>query len=140
MSDRLATAEELLQDVVYRSRAGQAAGASLAGNANCGLGNEAAVDLDLSARGSELARQLWPESPPAADLARVREVMQAWVVRQDALDRDRNHFMKGFRQRHGFDRTQYTPEQLAEYESGLEQVNAGVNRERRESARELLGE
>jgi hypothetical protein len=140
VADRLAQAEAFLQEAVYRSRAGQAAGASLAGSAHCGLGNEAAVELELSERGAELFRALWPEAPGGTELERVREVMRAWIVRQDALDRDRNHFMKGFRQRHGFDRTRYSPEQLAEYEAGLEQVNATVNGERRRSARALLGE
>jgi hypothetical protein len=65
--------------------------------------------------------------------------VREWVERQDVLDRERNHFMKAFRQRHGFDRTKYTAELLAQFEQGLERVNAQVAAERRAVAAKLLG-
>ena len=64
--------------------------------------------------------------------------MASWVKRQDALDRKRNHFMKDFRQTHGFDRTTYTSEQLASFETGLDAVNAEVAEARRQAAVALL--
>ena len=139
-SERLKRAETLLQEAVYRSRARQAAGVGLmpSGPTNCGLGREAAVELELSGEGLEHFRALWPEEPPAGELERIRRVMRDWVERQDALDRDRNHFMKAFRHEHGFDRTQYSAGQLALYEDGLAGINARADSERGEAARRLL--
>lgn len=146
MDERLTTASAFLAEAVFASRARQAAGASLLraaerdGSAptNCGLGREAAVELALSPRAAELARALWPM--PLADdgLRAVQAVVTAWVERQDQLDRDRNHFLKAFRGKHGFDRNAYTPQLLAQFEAGLAEVNARVERERREAAAALL--
>ena len=144
--ERLTRAEALLQEAVYRSRARQAAGAGLqagggpSGPAQCGLGQEAAVDLDLSDEARASFRALWPEDPPAADLELIRDVLREWVVRQDGLDRDRNHFMKAFRNEHGADRTRYAPEQLEAWERGLEEINARATGERRLAAERLLAD
>lgn len=142
-----------------------AAGAS-AKPTNCGLGREAAIELGLSPRGRELFDALFggaadtgetgvqrePADPSqgdlanspdggattAARLAKLRDVMSAWIERQDQLDRDRNHFLKAFRQRHGFDRRAYSVEVLAEYDSGLAAINARADAERRAHAQRLL--
>ena len=147
MSNRLDIAESFLQEAVYQSRGRQAAQTGLArglmedkpsGPTNCGLGHEAAVELALSPRGEELFAELWPAGCDDAQRTRISEVMAAWSTRQDQLDRDRNHFLKAFRGKHGFDRTQYSAEQTAEYDAGLERVNAQSNAERREHAQRLL--
>jgi hypothetical protein len=144
-SARQCLAEGLLGEAVFQSRAKQAAAGAVqaagrsGGAAQCGLGREAAVELGLSERGGELFRELWPAAPSAGELERLRGVIAAWVARADQLDRDRNHFLKAFRQRHGFDRRAYSPEQLATYEAGLAEVNACANRELAEAARALLG-
>ena len=109
---RLEQAELFLQEAVYRSRERQAAGVELRRGAspaagNCGLGEKAALELDLSARGRELAAVLWPAGLEGEALARVRTELAAWVVAQDALDRKRNDFLRDFRQEHCFDRTKY---------------------------------
>jgi hypothetical protein len=148
MSDRLRLAETLLQEAVYASRARQAAGVSLllAGEkdgsspTNCGLGREAAVELGLSDEGRAALEALWPGAVAPAEAARVRTALVAWVERNDALDRDRNHFLKAFRTKHGFDRRAWAPERLAEYERSLGEINTRVNVERREAARALLGD
>lgn len=145
-AERLALGEAFLQEAVYRSRARQAAGTSVlgvdlnapAGPGTCGLGEKAAVELDLSERGEELFGQLWTDAPDPDALARIRDVVAAWVRRSDALDRKRNHFLRDFRQANGFDRTAYTPEQLATFEAGLEAVNAEVRVGLSEAARSLL--
>ena len=93
----------------------------------------------MSERGAELFRELWPEAPAPAELERLRGVLATWVARADQLDRDRNHFLKAFRQRHGFDRRAYTAEQLADYEAGLAEVNGRSQRELGLAARDLLG-
>jgi hypothetical protein len=141
--ERLPLAEAFLREAVYRSRARQAAGVALerasrprAGQ--CGLGERAAIELGLDAKGREVAERLWPQELDEAALARVRAATAAWVERQDALDRDRNHLLKAFRTKHGFDRTRYTPEQTAALEAGLAEVNAREDRERAEAARALL--
>lgn len=144
--ERLRLAEAFLQEAVFQSRAKQAAGVSLlqgklasrpSGPTNCGLGREAAVELGLSDRAAELFEQLWPELAPG-QLDTLRGHIAAWVARQDQLDRDRNHFMKAFRHEHGFDRSAYTPEQLAAWEAGLDEVNGRCNAERAQAARSLL--
>lgn len=141
-AERLEQAELFLQEAVYRSRERQAAGVELRRGAspaagNCGLGEKAALELDLSARGRELAGQLWPAGLEGADLARVRTELAAWVVAQDALDRKRNHFLRDFRQMHGFDRTRYTPDQLRSFEDGLARINGEEDTLRRNAARNL---
>jgi hypothetical protein len=144
-SARQDLAQALLGEAVFQSRAKQAAAGVVqalgrpAGAAQCGLGREAAVELGLSERGAELFRALWPEAAAPAELERLRGVLAAWVARADQLDRDRNHFLKAFRQRHGFDRRAYSAEELAAYEAGLAEVNGRAERELREAARALLG-
>lgn len=139
---RLELAEAFLREAAYRSRAQQAATNALAAPSNaigrCGLGERAEVALDLTERGRELFTQLFGEHASAARVELVRTVMHDWTVEQDALDRRRNHFLKGFRQEHGFDRTRYSEELRARFETGLERVNRDEDRARREHAERLL--
>ena len=142
--ERLRVAEDFLQEAVYRSRARQAAGGVVfqteSGDdpGRCGLGAEAAIELNLSDQGAELFHRLWPEGLDGPSLERVRSTMASWIARQDALDRRRNHFLRDFRQANGADRTAYDPDQLAAYEAGLEEVNATVRRGLRQAAEVLL--
>lgn len=138
---RLRLAEAFLQEAVYRSRSAQAAtGAFQPGAAPgaCGLGKEAAVELELTERGAELFRELFDRDLAAAERERVRAVTARWVERQDAFDRKRNHFLKDFRRTHGFDRSRYDPEQQAAYRTGLDGVNAEIDAARRAAALELV--
>jgi len=137
--DRLRLAEAFLQEAVYRSREAQK-GESVwrPGVGNCGLGDTAAVDLDLTERAQELSREIWPEPFSPEQTRHVHVVMTRWIERQDALDRDRNHFLRGFRSVNGFDRTQYTGEQAAAYRAGLDRVNGEIDQARRAAALELL--
>lgn len=136
---RVQLAAALLQEAVYRSRESQAAmgGLALPGG-NCGLGHKAAVDLDLSPRGRELFAQLWPQGVAHEAMQALSECMAGWVRAQDGLDRKRNHFLKDFRHEHGFDRTRYTPDQRAAFESGLERINSEESAKRELAAAELL--
>lgn len=141
---RAKLALELLQEAVYRSRAKQAAGTSLFAAARpdrsgCGLGARAEVELELSEHGRVLFGQLFPSEITASEADRVRAELRAWVERQDELDRERNHFLKAFRGRHGIDRARYAPAALTEFESGLARVNELVAAERRAAAQRLLG-
>jgi len=148
MTERLRLADELLVEVVFASRAKQAAGLSLklarekdgSSPTNCGLGREAAIELGLSERGQAAFERLWPAPGSEGESERVRDVLERWVERADQLDRDRNHFLKAFRTRHGFDRRAYAPELAAQFERGLEEVNARVEAERRAAALELAGD
>ncbi len=135
--DRIALAESFLQEAVYRSR-GDQAGATLlsAGSASCGLGEKPSVVLDLSPRAEELFDELFGEQ--SVPLEALKDVMSAWVKRQDGLDRQRNHFLKDFRNEHGFDRNAYSDELRASYESGLDEVNGKVADARRQAAQDLL--
>ncbi|MFN0007807.1 MAG: hypothetical protein ACKVXR_07850 [Planctomycetota bacterium] len=137
MADPLSLAEEFLREAVYRSRERQSAVAAVRAaairNPNCGLGENAAVVLDLSPRAREIARDLGEGA-----LQNASAVMSDWIERQDALDRKRNHFLKDFRGRHGFDRKLYGPEVLAEFDAGLARINAEEDSERRAAAERLL--
>lgn len=142
-SARLEQAEAFLREAVFRSRERQAASVALAApkssGGTCGLGEKAAVDLDLSRRGREIYAQLWPAGLDEAAMDRARQILQAWVVRQDALDRKRNHHLKAMRLKHGFARDAYSADVTREFDGGLERVNAEENEGRRAAAQELLG-
>ena len=147
MPERLSKAEAFLQEAVYQSRGRQAAQVGLmrgrmearaAGPTNCGLGREAAIELALSPRAIELSDELWPAGCDDEQQTLIADTMRAWCERQDQLDRDRNHFLKAFRNANGFDRTQYSTELTAEYEAGLNRVNEQSDAERREHAQRLL--
>lgn len=143
--ERLRLAESFLQEAVFRSRGRQSIEAALnPADENhpgqCGLGAKAAVVLDLERRGRELFDEIWPDLAEESGLERIKSSMRSWVQRQDALDRKRNHFLKAFRQEHGFDRNAYSPEQAQAYRSGLDAVNTEVDELRRKAAEELLGE
>ncbi len=148
MDARLLLAEELLQEAVYASRAKQAAGLSLlaarekdgSSPGNCGLGKEAAIALELSAQGRSALDALWPESLGSAELERIRSVLAAWVERQDQLDRDRNHFLKAFRARHGIDRGAWAVQEAAAFDQGLVRINSQVEAERLAAAESVLGD
>ena len=64
--------------------------------------------------------------------------MEAWIVAQDALDRDRNHYLKAFRHAHGFDRRAWDNERLTEYEAGLAAIARREDDARLSAARLLL--
>jgi len=137
---RIRLAEELLRDAVFRSRDRQSALHSLkGGGGSCGLGEKAEVVLDLSPRGRELYDQLFTSSVDDASTGRFRATMSGWIEEQDSLDRKRNHFLKAFRGRHGFDRTTYATDVLAEYDAGLAKIAAEEDAARRRAALEIAG-
>lgn len=140
-SARLEMAESFLREAVFRSRERQAASVAVsaprARGGTCGLGEKAAVDLDLSQRGRELFDRLWPHGLEGDALDRVRKIVEAWVVEQDAIDRRRNHHMKAMRMKHGFARDEYAPGVAREFEAGLERVNEEENAGRRAAGQEL---
>jgi hypothetical protein len=93
-----------------------------------GLGTRAAFRAARSPNGRELAE---------AEAARARSAVASWIERQDALDRKRNHFLRDFRTKHGFDRAKYTTEQQAQFDDGLARINADEDRLRTEVAQLL---
>ncbi|MBL8860317.1 MAG: hypothetical protein JNL28_17540 [Planctomycetes bacterium] len=137
-------AENFLREAVFRSRAAQAAAsafpapASARDTGRCGLGERAAVVLDLSDKGREIFAQIFSVELEPEQLEQIQAVMREWITAQDALDRKRNHFLKAFRAAHGFDRTRYTAAQVTEYDAGLARVNDAENEARRAAAAELL--
>ncbi len=140
---RLQLAQALLQEAVYRSRASQALTSALrkppgSDAGNCGLGEKAAIELDLDERGRALFDELWTRSGASCDLARVHATMTRWIKQQDALDRKLNHFLKDFRQRNGFDRTRYSPETTSAYDAGLAELHREQDEARKAAALELL--
>jgi len=140
--DRIALAEAFLVETVYRARERQSAVAALrAGaiaNPNCGLGEGAVAVLDLSLRARELLVRIHPGDLGEKTLHAVQDVTTDWIERQDVLDRKRNHFLKDFRGRNGFDRTRYSAATQAEFDAGLARINAEENAERRAAAERLV--
>ena len=139
--DKIQKAMAYLQEAVYQSRDRQAMAAPLSASeapGSCGLGERAVVELRLSSRGSELFAELWGDDE-STDLEHIREVTSAWVREQDGYDRDRNHFMKAFRNKHGFDRSTYEPDVMTAWDEGLAEINAKVNTELEAAAKRLLG-
>ncbi|MFT5289070.1 MAG: hypothetical protein ACI8QS_000971 [Planctomycetota bacterium] len=142
----LEAAERLLQEAVYRSRGKQAGVASLAGAdldkeagpGNCGLGHGAQVDLEQSEEGRAAFGHLFPGTPSEATMEGLSGLLATWVKRQDGLDRKRNHFLRDFRDQHGYDRRAYTEEQRATYGDGLDSVNAEENEGRHAAQLEVL--
>ena len=131
-------ARRFLMEAVYRSRNSQGLGSVFAGKTNCGLGEGPVANLDLTEKAQALFDELWTEPLTQAHLDEIRAKTRAWIERSDALDRDRNHFLRDFRQANGFDRTVYTEEQTTAYESGLEKVNSGADEALGEAAKSLL--
>lgn len=140
---RLELAEAFLREAVYRSRERQAASVVLAPprakGGTCGLGEKAAVDLDLSPRARQIFDELWPQGIASAHLERVRALLAEWVVEQDQLDRKRNHHMKAMRLKHGFVRDEYPAEVAREFDAGLERVNSEETARRRAVAQQIVG-
>jgi len=94
--------------------------------------------LDLTPRAEALFAQLFPTDLDAAGLEALRGALAAWVRRQDALDRRRNHFLKDFRNTHGFERSGYDAGQLAAFEEGLTRINTEALVELRQAAEVAL--
>ncbi len=143
--EKLALADRLLEEAVYRARETQAIGVALSGHAlndptgpgTCGLGEAAEFRDGLSETGRKLVAELWPEL--GGDTAvRIKQLLSDWVRRQDAFDRKRNHFLRDFRARNGADRQAYTPELLRAFEGGLDAINTEIIEERRRVALLLL--
>jgi hypothetical protein len=136
-------AESFLQEAVFRSRERQTATVELRrgaqpGAGNCGLGDKAEQALELSPRGKDLFARMWPAGLDDAQLARVLELVTDWVGEQDKLDRKRNHFIKGFRLEHGFDRTKYSGELSRAFEAGVGAINVEETEKKRAAAQRLI--
>ena len=146
MNDKLQAARNLLQEAVYQARARQAAGVGLSGHqldqpapdGGCGMGHAPEEALELSERGGEILRKEWPSPLGPVAVDRVRSVLQDWVQRQDALDRKRNHFLRDFRQSHGFDRRAYSDEEAHAFENGLDRITVEADERLAQAAHELL--
>lgn len=146
MSEISLLAERFLKEAVFQSRARQAAGVALSGvkpsvgsgASNCGLGESTAVDLDLSPEAEEIFAELWPRELAPTEVDHIRLVMSEWIEHQDKLDRKRNHFLRDFRQKHGFDRRAYDKRQSEEFEQGLAKVNFEESQRLRQAAQDLL--
>jgi len=142
MSDaaRLELVEKLLQEAVYRARA-RSGGELGEPKGGCGLGPAPeARELELTEHGRELFGTLYPVPPSATRLAHIAELVGKWVGEADALDRERNHFLRAFRTTHGFDRRAYSPAEAREFEAGLARVNAEARARLQAAARALVAE
>jgi hypothetical protein len=134
MSTALDKAREFLEASVYASREAQPPAED---EAPCGLGEGPALPVQFNARQRELLSFL----AAAADDARlsvVADVSHRWIRLQDGLDRKRNHFLKAFRNEHGFARSAYSPEVLEQYQAGLDAINQENDERLDDAARQVL--
>ena len=142
----LEAAQVLLSEAVYRSRAKQAASGGLGGTdltgevgpGSCGLGQSALVELEASDRGRSALATLFPRASSGVPSDALARLLTRWVERQDALDRKRNHFLRDFRDQHGYDRRRYNPEQRVAFETGVDAINAQENARRKQIALEII--
>ncbi len=117
---------EFLKQVLYKSREAlhQRSPFSVSSGGSCGLGENPPF---LEALGPEWGRFLAglfpPDGPDDGDGA-LSSLLQSWLKDSDALDRDRNHFLKRFRQAHGLDRRRYDAATEKAFAEGLERLKA----------------
>ena len=144
-TDRDAAAT-LLKEAVFASRAKQsgvaglsaAAGESPDAPGNCGLGKHALVVLERSETARAAFDALFPAPLDEARASAVSDLVSDWVERQDALDRKRNHFLRDFRNEHGYDRRAYDDALRTRFEAGLDEVNALEDADRERAVSALL--
>jgi hypothetical protein len=122
MSDTLKDlAQKFLQEAVFASRE-QSHKVPVGDAAGCGLGQRPAIPDSFSQKQAELLERMM-EVGKAPDFAALQDVAEGWIKLQDGLDRKRNHFLKDFRNQHGFNRREYPPDVDAEFAAGVAAVN-----------------
>lgn len=121
---------KFLQESVFAAREAQHSEMT-AGAGGCGLGARPVIPETFTAKQAAIMEEMMAAASVAPE--RLVEVAQQsaerWIKIQDGLDRKRNHFLKDFRQGHGFDRRAYPPEIDAQFQSGIDEINQ-ENRER----------
>lgn len=107
----LEKAKDLFRQAVYHSRQARFP----AEQGLCGLGG------GPSPAGVELLAAL--DVPPTLRPAAVLPLLDDWLRAKDKFDRERNHFLKRFRNEHGFDRRQYDAATAKAFDDGLDDIN-----------------
>jgi uncharacterized protein (DUF2267 family) len=64
-------------------------------------------------------------------------LLNAWLQEKDKFDRERNHFLKRFRNEHGFDRQKYDAATAKAFDDGLAEINGREEAGLTEHARKL---
>lgn len=117
---------EFLTQILYKSREAlhQRDPFAVSSGGSCGLGEN---PPSLEALGPEWGRflaGLFPPDGPTGGGRSLSPFLQSWLKDSDALDRDRNHFLKRFRQAHGLDRRRYDAPTEKVFAEGLERLKA----------------
>lgn len=128
-----ALARQFLQESVFASREASHGFSprSLDGASGCGLGLRPTIPDDFNGKQARLLEQMLSAASKGehGPFASIREKVEEWIKTQDALDRKRNHFLRDFRQQHGFDRASYAADVEAAFKAGLAAIN-DENRQR----------
>lgn len=128
----LEKAKDLFRQVVYRSR-----GASFpsAKTGLCGLGEKSPVFQGLPSEWAPLIGEIFAGKNRREDIS---GLLSSWLTEKDTLDRERNHFLKRFRNEHGSDRRKYTPATAQAFDDGLAEINSQEEARLTEHAQKLL--
>ncbi len=133
---RLDRARDFLEESVFASRDLSHRVPAESGG-QCGLGGGPALPIGFSPR-QEAALQAFAPRLTDAQRQAAAEHAGRWVRLQDGLDRRRNHFLRDFRDKHGYTRSEYSPEVLAEYQAGLDTINHDNDQKLADAAQALL--
>ncbi len=89
----------------------------------CGLGDTAPTHQELPEEYAALLKDFSSERLTQRR-ALIPPLIQSWISDLDPIDRANNHFLKQFRQKHGFDRRQYDAKTEQAFTEGLSKIHA----------------
>lgn len=133
-------AREFLTQILYKSREAlhQRGPFTVSGGGSCGLGENPPSPEALGPERGRFLAGLFPPDGPDDGGRTLSPLLQNWLKDSDALDRDRNHFLKRFRQAHGLDRRRYDAATEKAFAEGLERLKARQDALLGSYARKLL--
>lgn len=141
MENLKALAHKFLEESVFAAREAQHGGGPTVEAGGCGLGARPVIPASFNKKQADLMEEMIGVSGGDAEIVVAAAVQHAeqWIKLQDGLDRKRNHFLKDFRNAHGFDRKQYPPDVEARFKQGIDAVNQ-ENRSKLDAAADAVCE
>lgn len=137
-AELIALSVAFLQESVFASRAASHSTTLrlLDGASGCGKGPRPVIPEDFNPRQADLLARmlvLRAVTPSPAMFDTVRDRVGRWVKIQDGIDRQRSHFIKDFRDIHGFEHASWAAPVQAEFKERIDVINAD-NRVRLDAA------
>jgi len=117
-------AKDFLKAALYRARESLHRNDSLNSKSGfCGLGDTAPMPQDLPEEHVALLKYFSSERLTQRR-GLIPPLLQRWISDFDPIDRANNHFLKRFRQKHGFDRRRYDDRVEQAFTEGLRKIHA----------------